>query len=381
MKEHQTLAPETRKFRLGIFGGDLTQPISMMRILGPFSAMMKEDERLEIVLPSAVNGHYELGWSWLCRCDAIFYSHPTTDVDLGVIALAHHMGVKVWIEYVDDIFSVLPTNPAYQNVKNRRAIREAVTQAIALADFTSSVSQLCAAAYPFSDRIGVIPEACLWPAKQLPRRKAISWRGLDSHDGDTDGIIDAVCRVAKEFPDWEWVLMGKPSEDLVERLTFAAGKDADGESMVKVAPFFATPWHAIHAWSYRAPYLHIAPLADNEFNRAKSHLAWLEASAVGAAVIAPDYLPEWQQPGVIPYSGGVVSFNGKQDFEATLRREMKTYDIAPGTLHLNVLEARQAIYPQRTEPYINQLRWQVLRKLAASAAPETKSTAVEPAAV
>ncbi len=49
------------------------------------------------------------------------------------------------------------------------------------------------------------------------------------------------------------------------------------------------------------PAIMIVPLVDNDFNRAKSNIAWLEGCFAGAAVIAPDF-PEFQRPGVLNYS-------------------------------------------------------------------------------
>ncbi len=48
------------------------------------------------------------------------------------------------------------------------------------------------------------------------------------------------------------------------------------------------------------PKLLIVPLVDNEFNRSKSNIAWIEATLCGAVCIAPDF-PEWRKPGVITY--------------------------------------------------------------------------------
>jgi hypothetical protein len=377
-RQHQTLDADTKKFRLGVFCPDYTQPISLMRILGPFAAMAKEDSRLELVLPERVwrDGQevWQLGWTWLAKCDAIFYSHPQGDVDISTLWLAQQMGVPVWSEYVDDLFTVRDSNPAKRLRHDPEELRGRVTQAIQLSSLVTAVSEICRQQYPLPEKIAVIPEACLWPANNFPRRRCISWRGLGSHDEDAESIIEAVCRVAKDFPDWEWCLMGDPLPKLVRELQKAnPGEDAKGEPMVKLAPFFSTPWHAITAWGYRAPYLHLTPLADNAFNRSKSHLAWLEATAIGAAVIAPKYLPEWQQPGVIGYDGGSITFDGKEDFETVLRREIAGFKPSPnltvneltGGFHPNVGTARAAIYPHRTERAINQLRWQVLRKLAA----------------
>lgn len=358
----QTLPSHITKFRLGIYMGDFTQPISLLRCLGPLTAMCKEDDRLELVFPPETAAGKDIGWSWLARCDAIFYSHPNTDSDLSVLWLAKTMGIPIWSEYVDDIFNVLPTNPHYQAVKNKRALREAVVQAIEFSDVLTAVSDICAKAYPNPERFSVIPEACLWPAWELPRRKCVTWRGLSSHAGDVETVLPQLCAVAKDFPDWEWALMGEPTEEFVAQLTEAAGINPDnGKSRVKMAPYFSTPFHQIQAWGGCAPYLHLVPLADNEFNRSKSHLAWLEATAIGAAVIVPDHLPEWQMPGTLPYYGGALA-DGAATFEEVLRRELVNYP-HNGKLHPNVQTAREAVYPALTLPEMNQRRWAVLRQL------------------
>jgi len=359
-----TLPPQITRFRLGIYQSDYGQPMSLMRCLGPFSQMAREDPRLELVFPLVKPEGADLGWTWLSRCDAIWYQHPATDLDLSVLWLARIMGVPVWTEFVDDVFSVLPTNPHYQHVKNKRAVRENVTQAIAWSDMVSAVSEICRAQYPQPERISVIPEACLWPPWQTPRRRCVSWRGLASHEGDVETILRPLCAVARDFPEWEWALLGCPTEEFVAQLSEAAGPRTDGSARVKVAPYFSTPFHALQAWGGCAPYLHLVPLAENAFNQSKSHLAWLEASAIGAAVLVPENFPTWQQPGVIPYYAGALVGNGKLDFAATLRRELTNYP-SNGKLHPNVLTARATVYPDRTLPAINQLRWAVLRKLAA----------------
>lgn len=361
----QTLPEGIQKFRLGIYMGDFTQPISLMRCIGPLAAMQREEPRLELVFPQPSAGGVDIGWAWLARCDALFYSHPTTDTDLSVLWLARTMGIPVWSEYVDDVFNVEPTNPHYQAVKNKRALREAVTQAIEWSDVCTAVSGTCAKAYPHPERFAVIPEAAFFEPNDLPRRKCVTWRGLCSHAGDVETVLAELCAVAKDFPDWEWALMGEPTEEFLAQLTEVAGTNPDTKkSRVRVAPYYSTPYHAFEAWKGCAPYLHLVPLADNEFNRSKSHLAWLEASAVGAAVIVPEHLPEWQQPGVITYNSKLkIKNENGESFGEVLRRELVNYP-HNGKLHPNVAVARAAIYPDLTLDAMNQRRWAVLRKLA-----------------
>ena len=107
-----------------------------------------------------------------------------------------------------------------------------------------------------------------------------------------------------------------------------------------VAPWFNTPWGMMNAWRNAAPFLHLYPLPDTAFNRAKPPTAWLEASAVGAACIGPD-LPEWQKPGMIHYSPGAIAFPGKRDFKTVLLEEMGRF--SDGALHPQVAAAREAL--------------------------------------
>lgn len=391
MKAHQTLPAELHQtFRLGIWAGEFTQPYSFLRVTGPLETMASEDRRLQIIRPTRNprDGEWELSWDWLLRCDAIFMHHPLTQPHLHTMALARRMGKPVWIEITDDIFNVPPTSPIYQTFKNKRAVRENITSALDLANVVTVTSQclkealvrecdLDSTTRPSlieqrdpatgrtlqrpSDKIIVLPEACFFDASDLPRKKCISWRGLGTHDEDTTGVLAQVCAVARDFKDWEWVLFGNPSTEFVQQLGEAAGDDN-----VKVSPFWPTPIEMVEAWNGCAPYLHLVPLADDAFNRGKSCLAWVEATAVGAAVIVPEYLPEWQQPGTIPYAGGKLQHNGKQDLEAVLRRELVNYP-HNGKLHPNVAAARAAVYPHLTLAALNQVRWGILRKFCGRA--------------
>lgn len=366
-----------KSFRLGIQASDYAEAYSFLRVAGPFQTMAHEERRLELIRPPQKNGDQSLTWDWILQCDAIFIHHPLCDEHLHLMATARRLGRPVWIELVDDIFNIPRHSPIAKTYANKKAVRDNITSAIDLANVVTTTSQLCKDALvngcdldsttrksmiaqpnPPSAKIVVLPEAAFFEPSQLPRRKCITWRGLNTHDEDTAGVLEQVCRVAKDFPDWEWALFGQPSPEFVEQLSAAAG-----EERVRVSPLWPTPWDMFEAWKGCAPYLHLVPLENNVFNLSKSHLAYLEATAAGAAVIVPDYLPEWQQPGVIAYAGGVIQHNGKQNLEAVLRRELVNYP-HNGKLHPNVETAREFVYPGRTLAAMNALRWMVINKLA-----------------
>jgi hypothetical protein len=110
-----------------------------------------------------------------------------------------------------------------------------------------------------------------------------------------------------------------------------------------------------------APFIHIVGLEDNPFNRAKSNVAWVEASAAGAVVLAPDW-PEWQRPGVQTYTD-------PEDFERKLKALMLDYtkEEVRGDgreLHWRALESREFIAKNQTLRKTNETRIEILRELA-----------------
>lgn len=379
------LPENVKKFRLGIYTGDYEQPISLMRVMGPFAAMAKEDPRLELVrppleLPDAQNGRpggQRLNWDWLCMCDAVFFLHPENDCHVHAASIAWQMGIPIWSEYVDDIFNVTAGNPGF--ARNLRQRRENIAS---LAQWSSVVT--CVSDYnkraiieglseektgdrssKFGDKFLVIPEGCMWPQWNLPRKKCISWRGLGSHGQDVQEALPHLVQVAKACPDWTWMLGG--DQEILQEMGRVLSPIC-GPERVLLAPYWPTPFEAMLAWAGQAPFLHIVPLADTPFNKSKSHLAWLEASAIGAAVICPDHLPEWQQAGVVPYRHSAIEVRSSEsgvrgNLAETILREMVKFQDT-GEYHPNVAEAREAIWPDRTLYTMNRRRWAILSKLA-----------------
>lgn len=398
----KTLPDSVKKFRLGVYTSDLQQPISLMRVLGPLSAMAKEDRRLELVfppleLPDASCGRaggQQLNWNWLVQCDAIFLLHPESDVHVHCASLAYQLGIPIWAEYVDDVFNVHPNNPGFQFHKNKRMLRENIGSIAKWARVVTCVSEYNRTAIlaglegkaegrmqneegaaetsniehrtpnaELENKFLVIPEGCLWPRWDLERKKCVSWRGLGSHGHDVQEALPQLMKVAKAFPDWTWMLGGDPQilEEMGHFLSPICGAER-----VLLSPYWPTPFEAMQAWGSQCPYLHIVPLADTAFNKSKSHLAWLEASAIGAAVIAPDHLPEWNQTGVIPYRHSNLELGSHNGLNSTLaevmKREMARFE--EGRFHPNVQVAREAIYPNLTLGAMNKRRWAILHKLA-----------------
>lgn len=357
------LKPEIKKLRLGVYAGDPNTALSLSRALGPLMDMARQDPRLELVLADPAN----LNWSWIGRCDAIFMEQPYTDQHVNCVGTARMLGVPVWVDWGDDLFHVNPENHALlvdPSMADEALMRENVGSLCEMASVVSVVTETLRATYAeeaakrgAASKFVLLPEGCRWPAWLGERQKVITWRGLSSHDGDVASVLDELCDVAadKEFADWRWALFGTPSIKMQKRLQAVLG-----EKRLGVVPYLPTPWHFMHAWAALKPFLHIYPLPENEFNVCKPPSVWLEATAVGAAVIGPD-LPEWSRcHGLIRYTPSL--------FGARLREELRKWD--GGKPHPAVSQARCQVYPNETLAEVNKRRWAILNKLAGAGGKE-----------
>lgn len=357
------LIDSINRFRLGVFWPDPSAPFSLGRCFGPLLEMAKEDHRLEIIHPEHTpEGKLNGNWHWLLRCDALYMQNPVWDCHAAIVATAKMMGLPVWSDWGDDPFTVRFRNPNFDAFSDKENMSGVIEWVVRNSDVNSVPTALTRASFPAQERVLIIPEACRWPAWSLPRQKIVSWRGMSGHDEDVESVLPELCEVAGEFADWKWILLGDPPKRMIQKMKEAAGEDPldpKPTDRILVAPYWPTPFHMAMAWGQKAPYLHIVPLADNDFNRSKPPNAWMEATAMGAAVVAPDW-PEWQVPGIVPYGGN--SHLPAHSFADALRRELRSWN--GGALHPNVASSRADIYPKKTLRAVNELRWKVVNKLA-----------------
>ena len=366
-QRYETLEPSCKKFRLAVSWTDPAIPFSLGRVVGPLAMMTKEDPRLELSLPQASpHGGLDVDWHWLEQCDALYMQNPISDAHSSLISLAKLMGMPVWSDWGDDVFSVHPTNPNYAAFANRAELRENIAAIMRASDICTVPTETTRKVFPNPDRLAVIGEACRWPQQTKTRQKIVSWRGMSSHEEDVLSVLPEWQAVAADpkYADWRWLLYGDPPWRLKAALSEVLGEpwegDVYGNKRLLIAPPWPTPFHMFASWAGWAPYLHVVPLADNAFGRSKPPNAWMEATAVGAATIAPDF-EEWQVPGCLHYHTSKLEFKDKVPFGQALRQEMDTFK--DGALHPAAVSSQAEIYPNLTLTAVNQRRWIVLRKL------------------
>ncbi len=381
------LHPDIKRLRLGVQNPAVEHPYGMQRLWHGFGKMMRQEHRFSCVLnpvPAQPDRMVEFCNVFLENIDALHVQSPRTESELYICTLAREMGLPVWLDFGDDIFSLDPSHPVFQAYADEETIRKNVTRMMEVATVTSVATDTMRDNWPLNERVIVLPDECRIEAKKMPRKKVISWRGMSSHAEDIESILPQLLSVAADplFADWRFLLMGDPPWKLWQNLATACNEDwkivnTGQGKRVMLVPYRPTVLELYDIWSGFCPYIHLVPLSDSKFNKGKSPNAWLEATGIGAAVIAPDFLSEWDLPGMLRYSAGSLEFNGKQTFETVLRSAMtqwEKHELQPtpekefqerGKFHPSVELSRAKVYPDWTTEGVNKKRWAILNKLMA----------------
>lgn len=358
------LNPTLQKFRLGVLSPDPHSARSLSRVFGPLNAMRRQDPRLELVKPDpGPDGQINLDWDYFGGLDAVYLLDPYRPQEIAYATLARACGCKVWVDYIDDLFHVPASNPSYAAYAEPDKLRPIIGDLRARADVITTTTAALQDVLLANTREGnlplILPESCRWAQCPFPRERVVTWRGSPTHAEDIESVLPELAAVANlpQFSLWKWVFIGFEKPDWRIARMFQNAKE-----QLTWVPWLP-PYDFMNTWGGFAPYLHIAPLVDTPFNRSKTSLGWLEATAIGAAVIGPGYLPEWQDcPGLIPYTTPA-------EFGEALKRELFTYqpvkDGNGGNFHPHVAMSRAAVYPARTLQAVNEKRWWILNQLAA----------------
>lgn len=238
-------------------------------------------------------------WGTLRAADWVFFLRPCTDLQLKILDTAKALGVKVWVDYDDDLFSLTPDNPSHQFYAQGN-IRKNIETALSKADAVSVTTKVLKTRFSeLNKKIHVVPNAYdpVWDLMatefQSPQQNTVLWRGTGTHNRDLADVASQLIELSKVSIGAEsWFFVGANPWFVTEKMKGAIPLG----SISPITTYFKT-LIAIK------PKVFIAPLSDTPFNRAKSCIAALEAIAVGAVCVAPAW-EEWSRcPNVIPYEG------------------------------------------------------------------------------
>lgn len=252
---------------------------ALYRVVGPLSALHRED-KIELTVSD------KLDYIQFNLCDVVLIQRPASKAFLEYCNFVKNWNKPLWLDFDDDLLNVPEDNPAY--VYYGPAAKEVIIKCLKLADLcTVSTDALKTSYDQYCNRIEVVPNAL--DLKSLPQRninwekrdQLVLWRGGGTHEPDVFTVRQQIIDLAKAYPNWKFVFMGHD----FKWLKWELGKQYIHVGKMDPAIYMKT------LGTLQAP-IHIVPLVDNLFNRAKSNIALLEATWAGSAVIAPG-MPEW----------------------------------------------------------------------------------------
>lgn len=211
--------------------------------------------------------------------DVVVFQRPPHRDTPAIIEQFQAQGVAVVVDVDDDLMTVHPQNAAYPlhaGLLSPEVNARYTAKCCGIADLVTVSTPALAERYGAHGRVAVLPNCVPVAMLDYPRHSdghTIGWPGrIASHPADLEVTRGGV---GEAISDWRFHVIGE-----------AAGvKDALG---LRCEPS-ETPWIASVEDYHRelgSLDIAIAPLSDTAFNKAKSALKLLEASAAGVPCIA-----------------------------------------------------------------------------------------------
>jgi len=272
---------------------------SYYRAHGVFPDLVKQmGNQLQIIKYKGDFGQ-AYNWSDLINFDILFLQRPSLDAAkrMRLTQYCKDLGIKVWIDFDDNLFDLPRENRMFDDVTPQ--IKQDMITLIKLADVVTVSTK---ALKEFFATIGVVAEVvpnalnedCTPMAKgyNSSNKEQVLWRGSETHQGDLyfNGVQNFICDAIEKRENTHWHFMGYDPWYITsffdkDKITCAKAED--------IMVYFK------NLQKLKPNLLHF-PLMVNSLNLCKSNIAWIEATSVGATIIAPDW-EEWQRPGVINY--------------------------------------------------------------------------------
>lgn len=218
---------------------------------------------------------------------AVVQRQVTIENYAAILAMQEHK-IKVIYDTDDNLWSVSADNPA---AKAYADIREGFSVCASACDLitvtTPSLRSALRTQIPdLKAEILVIPNAIdfkLLRPPVVPRddgKVIIGWAGSDTHNNDVKEAWSALPRILEENPNVYLELVGgsRPPSSI------------DGHPRVTYRPWLPVGefYNRLSTWAWD---ISLAPLDNNRFNRSKSCIKMLEASATHCTCLASDVQP------------------------------------------------------------------------------------------
>lgn len=237
--------------------------------------------------------------------------------DMETILLAKTMGVRVILDYDDNLLDIPVSNPAYSLYD---MYKEQAMACLRLAD------EVWVSTYPlkqryswFNDHVHVIPNThndYLFPVKNRKKfninGKKIGYRGGPSSEIDLYRYKDELVALINSNPEHQFNFIGS-------RFVWLE-RDTNDNHTMSDPTYLMEYFKTLHKYN---PNIFFYPLDNNIFNQCKSNISFIEATYAGAAFIGNGELEEFSKLPMFDLSGSFT-----KAFEYVLNDWENVYDMS-----------------------------------------------------
>ena len=283
--------------------------------------------------------------------DVLIVSRPHNNKHLTAIKAAKQQGVKIVADYDDDIWDIPNDNPASRSNNDENFQYNSFIALDAADVVISSTPELQKQIKERFGRDSVIirnayNDIALTP--DLSNRKQegewinvrIAWRGSNTHKGDLLSAREAF----RDYTGIHFKFFGYRPDELLKQ----HGGNISYFEHAHWKEDVIESFQMVREWN---PDYLIYPLQDLTFNKCKSNIAWIEATACGAVCIAPSYMPEFEAVPCLSYMNTDHLIDSLEAIDSGLTNG----DI--------LKEARQELINNYLLSNVNQLRVDVLNMM------------------
>jgi glycosyltransferase involved in cell wall biosynthesis len=233
------------------------------------------------------------------QIDHFFFQRQSHRDFFEIVPNLKRYGKKVWYDIDDDLWTIPDSNPA------KKAFSEEVLgnieKIMSLCDgIFCSTEHLKNKLTDFNKCVNVVPNLIEIPLhpKEEKKKIRIGYAGSTSHVGDfPSSLVYALTKLWKKYErEIEFVFVGYIPPEMKDFSYYIQGVDAP---------------HYLNLLNHLNLDIFIIPLENEEFNKSKSNLKWLDASIVGACPVVSNVCC---YDAVIDNVTGVV-INGNQWFD------------------------------------------------------------------
>lgn len=291
--------------RLLMVTDNLEMSGSFWRSGGPFTSYRKQFKDLDVQWKDTRECYNPGGntWTEIRFFDWIFMHRPFSKDHYTFICRAKEMGVKVWVDYDDHLFSVPldnETSPTYNTAESHSymlAILKIVDVVTTSTPFLKEVLDTLRGKDDVILTVNAVPldwwnslRSSILVKQDSSKKPVVMWRGSRHHQRDVYTFKDGIIKAMNDFKDiqFEWVghipwCISTAVKHNNYRLHGVQKLDSYHKNIMKAQPD-----------------LTMVPLWNCQFNLAKSNIGWIESTLAGAITLAPNW-PHWAHPGVQNY--------------------------------------------------------------------------------